>query len=583
MAKWWQERLIYQIYPRSFQDTNGDGIGDIPGILMHLDELKELGVGIIWLSPVYPSPNADNGYDISDYRGIHPEYGTMSDMELLISEAEKRDIKIIMDLVINHTSDEHPWFQQSRDKSSPYRDYYIWRPGKQGNSKRSKEAISSPLGSSSSREVSKYPPNNWTSFFGEDCWEYDEKSGEYYLHLFAKKQPDLNWHNPKVLEEIKSIMRFWLDKGIAGFRCDVINILYKTSLDDGVKRLALTGIEHYLSQEGTHEILRTLRRDVLDHYDCFTVGETVFVTPQSGKELCDEGRRELNMIFSFEHMETDQFYVKWFKRRFHAGRLAEAIARWQGALDWNANYLENHDQPRSVSRFGNDSHYWAESAKLLCILLLTLRGTPFMFQGQEIGMTNFDFTGMDQIQDVESHNIYRLAKKLLIPAGIRWRMIRASSRDNARTPVQWNDSPNAGFTTGVPWLGINRNYTHINMASQMKEPGSIRSFYKSMIALRANSDILKHGSFKPLVIKKQLFIYERELDGQSLLIALNFSGRTRKIPRGLIEDDRNNVGNTSAVVKNDDRIIKSNYHRKVFDGLLQPYEALILKGGPSHD
>lgn len=546
MAKWWQERVVYQIYPRSFQDTNGDGIGDLPGILMHLDDLKDLGVGILWLSPVYPSPNADNGYDISDYRGIHPEYGTMADMELLISEAAKRDIKIIMDLVINHTSDEHPWFQQSRDKNSPYRDYYIWRPGKLGDPGSPKDS-----------------PNNWTSFFGEDCWEYDKKSGEYYLHLFAKKQPDLNWHNPKVLEEIKDIMRFWLDKGIAGFRCDVINILYKTSLDNGIKRLALTGSEHYISQEGTHEILRTLRREVLDHYDCFTVGETVFVTPQTGKKLCDESRRELNMIFSFEHMETDQFYVKWFKRKFQPRRFASAITRWQKALEWNANYLENHDQPRSVSRFGNDNRYWSQSAKLLSTLLLTLRGTPFIYQGQEIGMTNFDFAGMDQIQDVESHNIYRLAKKLRIPAGLRWMMIKATSRDNARTPVQWNDSPNAGFTTGVPWLGINQNYTHINMASQMNDPDSIRSYYKSMITLRASSDILKFGTFKAIVIKKHLFIYERELNGQKLLILLNFSSHPRKAPRG-------------AEPFSSDNIVMSNYNRKDFDGLLQPYEALIL-------
>lgn len=547
MAKWWQDRVVYQIYPRSFQDSNGDGIGDIPGIIMHLDELKDLGIGIIWLSPVYPSPNADNGYDISDYCDIHPEYGTMADMDRLIEEAAKRDIKIIMDLVINHTSDEHPWFQQSRDKNSPYRDYYIWRPSEKGRL-----------------------PNNWTSFFGEDCWEYDEKSGEYYLHLFAKKQPDLNWHNPKVLAEIKNIMRFWLDKGIAGFRCDVINILYKTTLDDGVKKLALTGSEHYLTQEGTHEILRTLRREVLENYDCFTVGETVFVTPDTARELCDESRRELDMVFSFEHMGTDQFLVKWFKRRFHAGRFAAAIAKWQKALSWNANYLENHDQPRSVSRFGDDSRYWAQSAKLLCTLLLTLRGTPFIYQGQEIGMTNFDFTGMNQIQDVESHNIYRLAKRLHFPPGLRWRMIKASSRDNARTPMQWDDSPNAGFTTGKPWLGINRNYIHINMASQLNDPASVRSFFKSMIALRAGSEVLKYGSFEPIVIRKHLFIYKRELNGESLTVLLNFSGSTQKVSLNRNEGSAHDLFSRN--------IILSNCDREAFDGLINPYEALILRG-----
>ena len=365
-------------------------------------------------------------------------------------------------------------------------------------------------------------------------------------------------------------MRFWLDKGIAGFRCDVINILYKTTLDDGVKKLALTGSEHYLTQEGTHEILRTLRREVLENYDCFTVGETVFVTPDTARELCDESRRELDMVFSFEHMETDQFLVKWFKRRFHAGRFAAAIAKWQKALSWNANYLENHDQPRSVSRFGDDSRYWAQSAKLLCTLLLTLRGTPFIYQGQEIGMTNFDFTGMNQIQDVESHNIYRLAKRLHFPPGLRWRMIKASSRDNARTPMQWDDSPNAGFTTGKPWLGINRNYIHINMASQLNDPASVRSFFKSMIALRAGSEVLKYGSFEPIVIRKHLFIYKRELNGESLTVLLNFSGSTQKVSLNRNEGSAHDLFSRN--------IILSNCDREAFDGLINPYEALILRG-----
>jgi len=572
MAKWWQECVVYQIYPRSFQDTNGDGIGDLPGIIEHLDELKDLGVGILWLSPVYPSPNADNGYDISDYHGIHPDFGTMADMDRLIEEAGKRDIKIIMDLVINHTSDEHPWFIKSRDKNSPYRDYYIWRPGKNGKA-----------------------PNNWTSFFGEDCWEYDEASGEYYLHLFAKKQPDLNWCNPKVLEEVKDIMRFWLDRGIAGFRCDVINILYKTSLENGRKRLALTGLEHYLTQEGTHEILRVLRKEVLDRYDCFTVGETVFVTPQTAWELCDASRRELDMLFTFEHMETDQHYVKWFKRKFSAGRFAASISKWQQAIDWNANYLENHDQPRSVSRFGNDGPYWAQSAKLLCMLLLTLRGTPYIYQGQEIGMTNFDFTGMEQIQDVESHNIYRLAKCLHFPEALRWRMIRASSRDNVRTPVQWNSGPNAGFTTGKPWLGVNSNYTRINMESQLDDPGSIRNFYKAMIALRSGSDVLKYGSFVPLVRGSGIFAYRREYREEGLTVLLNFSDKARKVDiPGIAADGQGSLLDTAAGTpdtagenannSNSFRCpVLSNYDRKVsgmdgaaFNGILQPYEAIIL-------
>jgi oligo-1,6-glucosidase len=535
MSEWWRERVVYQIYPRSFQDTNGDGIGDIPGIIQHLDYLKSLGVGIIWLSPVYPSPNADNGYDISDYKDIHPEFGTMADMERLIEEARKRDIRIIMDLVINHTSNEHPWFQKSRDKNSPYRDYYIWRPGKDGK-----------------------PPNNWTGFFAEDAWEYDEKSGEYYLHLFAKKQPDLNWHNPKVMEEVKDIMRFWLDKGVAGFRCDAINLLYKSSLEDGKKRLALTGSEFYVNQEGIHDILRTLRREVLDHYDCFTVGETGMITAEMGFDLCDKSRRELDMLISFEHMDTDHYYVKWFKRKFHAGRFGKAIAKWQKALDWNALYLENHDQPRSVSRFGDDGEYWARSAKMLCVLLLSLRGTPFIYQGEEIGMTNFDFTCMDQIQDVESHNVYNLAKRLHFPAWLRWKMIKATSRDNARTPFQWSAGMNAGFTAGKPWLGINHNYERINMASQADDPNSILNFYRSMITLRNGSDILKHGSFRELEIGKYLFVYRREYEGESLTVALNFSRRPQKAQYG-------------------GEVVLSSYGRAAYDGILQPYEAVILK------
>lgn len=532
--KWWQERVVYQIYPRSFFDCNGDGIGDLRGIITKLDYLQDLGIGILWLSPVYPSPNVDYGYDISDYKAIHPEFGTMEDMERLILEAAKRDIKVIMDLVINHTSDRHPWFQASLDKQSPYRDYYIWRPGK-----------------------GKKPPNNWSGFFGGGTWQRDQKSGEYYLHLFAKNQPDLNYHNPKVLEEVKEIMRFWLDKGIAGFRCDVINILYKSSLEDGKPSLILTGSEHYLSQEGTHRILQTLRKEVLDDYDCFTVGETVFVTPKTALDLVEPARGELDMVFSFEHMETDQYLVKWFKRPFHAGRFGKTLAKWQSALDWNANYFENHDQPRAVSRFGDDGEFWEKSAKLLCVMLLTLRGTPFIYQGQEIGMTNFDFSTMAELQDVESHNIYGLAKRLGFPAKVRWRIIRATSRDNARTPMQWNSKANAGFSTATPWLGVNKNYPGINMEAQLKDANSIRSLYKTMIRLRAKSEVLKAGTFKALTIKRNLIVYERSHEGRSLRILLNFSKRKQRC------DERGGV-------------LLSNYGRRTYDGALKPYEAVIL-------
>jgi len=535
MTNWWQDRVVYQIYPRSFQDTNGDGIGDIPGIISHLIELKELCVGILWLSPVYCSPNDDNGYDISDYRIIQPEFGTMADMDRLISEAGKLDIKVIMDLVINHTSDEHEWFQKSRDPKSPYRNYYIWRPAVDGGT-----------------------PNNWTSFFAEKCWEYDKLSGEYYLHLFSKKQPDLNYHNPAVLNEVENIMRFWLDKGVSGFRCDVINLLYKASLDDGTNKMILTGSEHYISRNGTHEVLRRLRKDVLNRYDCFTVGETVFVTPSMARDLCDRSRGELDMVFSFEHMETDQYIVKWFKRRFRAGRFAKVITKWQDALEWNANYFENHDQPRSVSRFGNDTEYWKESAKMLAVCLLSLRGTPYIFQGQEIGMTNFDFKTMGEIRDIESHNVYRLLRQMHFPKGICWNIIRVSSRDNARTPMQWSNSLNAGFTAGTPWLGINENYRRINVYDQKKDSSSIRNFYIKMIALRAQNDTLKYGIFHAIHTTNRLFAFEREYNSEKLTVLLSFSSKKQKV-----------TGSGSILI--------ASSGRAVYDGILAPYEAIILK------
>ena len=532
--KWWKEGVVYQIYPRSFQDTNGDGIGDLQGIIEHLDDLKELGIGTIWLSPVYKSPNADNGYDISDYRCIHPDYGTMEDMDRLIIEVKKRNIRLIMDLVINHTSDEHPWFQASRDPDSPYRDYYYWREG-----------------------VSGKAPNNWTSFFAEDCWEYDAQSDAYYLHLFAKKQPDLNYHNPKVLEEIKDIMRFWLNKGISGFRCDVINIIYKTSLENGKKKLILTGSEHYISQDGAHVILRSLRRDVLKNFDCFTVGETVFVTPEMGRDLCDDSREELDMIFSFEHMETDQFFVKWFKRKFSPERFMKILSKWQNALDWNANYLENHDQPRSVSRFGNDGKYWVESAKMLATLLLTLRGTPFLYQGQEIGMTNFDFNSMDELRDIESFNVDKMAKGFLLPEKMRFNMMRATSRDNSRTPYQWNRENNAGFSTGIPWINVNKNYFKINFLEQKANSASILSYYKKAIKVRSENDVLIYGTFEVKRTSGSIFIYQRKLSGEKATVILNFGAKTHTV-------------NTTG------KVLLSNYDKEYFNGILMPYEAVVL-------
>ena len=540
MQNWWKDIVIYQIYPRSFNDSNDDGIGDIPGIIEKLGYLKDLGIGAIWLSPVYKSPNEDNGYDISDYTDINPEYGTMYDMDRLISEANRHGIKIIMDLVINHTSIEHEWFEKSRECIAPYKDYYIWRKGK-----------------------GKKPPNNWTGFFGGDCWEYDEKRGEYYLHLFAKGQPDLNYYNPKVLEEVKNIMNFWLKKGVGGFRCDVVNILYKTSLENGMKSIVLTGKEHYVSQEGTHQILKTLRTEVLDNYNCFTVGETVLATQKTGKELCDKNRGELDMIFTFEHMEIDQFFIKWFPKRFRPKKFFKAIIKWQKSLEWSANYLENHDQPRSVSRFGDEEFYHELSAKMLAAMLLTLKGTPFIYQGQEIGMTNFDFTNLNEVKDIETHNIMKLADKLHIPEWYKLKMIKRGCRDNARTPMQWNDGDNAGFSDGIPWLKVNENYKKINAEGQMGKDNSIRNYYKKLINLRSKSNVLKSGVMKPVKMTKKIFVYERIYEDQKWTIALNFTAKEAKMQY---------FGN----------VILSNYENSN-KNKLRAYEAIIIDGRISSD
>ena len=538
--------VVYQIYPRSFQDSDGDGIGDLRGILSRLDHIAELGATVLWLSPVYSSPNDDNGYDISDYRSIHPDFGTMADMEELIFEARRRGIGIVMDLVINHTSDEHAWFLASRDPSSRYRSYYFWREGVRGG-----------------------PPNNWTSFFGGSAWQWDEAGGGYYLHLFSKKQPDLDYHNPEVLREVKDIMMFWLRKGIVGFRCDVINIIWKSSLEDGRLSLILTGSEHYLSQDGAHRILKELRRDVLSGFDCFTVGETVFVTPASAATLCGAEAQELDMVFAFEHMECDQFIVKRFKRRFRTTAFLKVLSKWQKGLDWNALYFENHDQPRSVSRFIHDPELREAGAKALAMLLLSLRGTPFIYQGQEIGMTNFDFSSMEEIRDVESRNIYALLRRIGIPASAAWRMIRRTSRDNARTPMQWTGDAGAGFTTGTPWLGINANHSGINVAAQTGDPDSVLSFYRTMIALRRKHPALVDGAYREVAVRSGLLVFDRV--SSTAADAAGPSGIRVAV----------NLGRRPARYACTSRILLSTTGRGEYDGILKPYEGILFDGcGP---
>lgn len=532
---WWKRKIIYQIYPMSFCDSNGDGIGDLPGIISRLDYLQRLGVGALWLSPVYPSPNKDNGYDISDYCEIHPNYGTLADMDRLIAEAKKRDIRIIMDLVINHTSDRHEWFQKSRRREEPYTDFYIWRKGEKGKK-----------------------PTNWGSFFGEDCWEYDEVRGEYYLHLFAKEQPDLNYHNEKVIAAIEDVMRFWLDRGVAGFRCDVINIIYKEAIKNGRWRPALTGCEYYLSTPGCHRVLHRLNRDVLSRYDAFTVGETVFVTPKMADDLVNPQREELCTVFSFEHMETDCFKIKWFLRKFKPDRFFACLTKWQNAMPWNTVYFENHDQPRSVSRYGNDAEYHDQSAKALATLLLTLRGTPFLYEGEEIGMTNFDFPDMEKVRDVESINIWNMGKRLHLPYGLRWRMIKTKSRDNARTPMQWDDSINGGFSAGTPWLSVNGNYPRINVKRQEDDPGSVLSYYRQLIAFRNGSRVLQEGDFTELYRQNGVYAYRRACDGEALTIVISLAEGERKNPAS-------------------GEVVCSNYGRETAPARLAPYEALVLR------
>lgn len=507
-ANYRKDTIVYQIYPRSFMDSNGDGVGDLPGIISRLDYIASLGVNTLWLSPVYLSPNADNGYDIADYRAIQPEFGTMEDFDTLVAEAKARGIGIVMDLVINHTSDEHEWFRRALAGEQKYRDYYIIEKGKNGGL-----------------------PNNWGNFFADCPWtKFGDSEDEYYLHLFAKKQPDLNWRNPDVMAEVKDIMRFWLDKGVVGFRCDVINILFKNTLADGKKQLVLTGQEHFISTDGCHKILAELRRDVLEPYGAWAVGETVFVDVAKAKDLCDESRGELDMVFSFEHMECDQVAVKWFKTRLKPKKLMHCLTRWQTGLNWNTCYFENHDQPRFISRFSDSQNYRRECSKMVAGLLMTLRGTPFVYEGQEIGMTNGDFRSMDEIQDVESHTVLAMARRMKIPAPLRWKMIRRTTRDNARTPMQWDATPYAGFTTVKPWLKVNANHAEVNVARDSADPNGVFRFWQQMITLRKTHPALLEGDFTPICETDSVYVFQRSSREGKLLSICNMTGKPVKLP-----------------------------------------------------
>ncbi len=507
--EFWKEAVVYQIYPRSFMDSDGDGVGDLRGIILKLDYLKELGVDVIWLSPVYKSPNDDNGYDISDYEDIMDEFGTMSDWEELLEGLHERGIKLMMDLVVNHTSDEHPWFIESKNNpDGEYGDYYVWRDA-------------APDGGL---------PNNWESFFSGPVWEYSEERGQYYLHLFSKKQPDLNWENEKVRQAVYKMMKFWLDKGVDGFRMDVINLISKVEglPSNGTAPIA-DGSMYYVDGPRIHEFLQEMNAEVLSKYDIITVGEMPGVTVEEAKKYTAEERKELQMIFQFEHMRLDGGPGgKWDIVPWKLPQLKAVMHKWQIGLaekGWNSLYLNNHDQPRMVSRFGNDGEYRVQSAKLLGTLLHTLKGTPYVYQGEELGMTNVKFPMIDEYKDIESLNMYneRVTHGGADP-GTVMAAIQTRGRDNARTPVQWDDSDHAGFTTGTPWIGVNANYKKINAKQQLGDSESVFHYYKRLIALRKEHLILTYGDYELLLPDHEtIYAYTRALDDETWLIVLNFS------------------------------------------------------------
>lgn len=515
--KWWKESVVYQIYPRSFMDSNGDGIGDLQGIVSKLDYLKELGIGIIWLSPVYASPNDDNGYDISDYQAIMDEFGTMEDWEELLQEAHRRGIRLVMDLVVNHTSDEHAWFVEARSsRDNPKRDYYIWRPGREDGE--------------GGEGRDRREPNNWVSFFGGSAWKLDEQTDEYYLHLFSQKQPDLNWENEKLRREIYDMMTWWLDKGIDGFRMDVINLISKdTSYPDAAAESAdryQWGGQYFMNGPRIHEFLQEMNREVLAKYDVMTVGEMPGATVEEAVKYTSPERGELNMVFQFEHMELDSGVNKWDVKPWTLADLKAVFNKWQTGLQgkgWNSLYLNNHDQPRMVSRFGDDGKYRAESAKMLATFLHMQQGTPFIYQGEEIGMTNVRFPSIQDYRDIEILNMYRGKMEQGADEREVMEAIYAKGRDNARTPFQWNDAPHGGFTTGTPWLAVNPNYKTIHASKEQSDPNSIYHYYRQLIRLRQEHDIIVYGDFRMLLPEHdEIVAYTRKLGGQTLLVILNF-------------------------------------------------------------
>lgn len=533
MTQWWQRAVIYQVYPQSFQDSNGDGIGDLKGLIQRLDYLQKLGIDAIWLSPVYRSPGQDNGYDISDYQAINPQFGTMADLEALIRQAKARDIRIIMDLVVNHTSDEHRWFKVSRQsRANPYRDYYIWRDG----------------------SATGGPPNAMKSTFSGSAWRRDEATGQYYLHLFGDKQPDLNWANPQVRQAIYKMMNFWISKGIGGFRMDVIDLIGKEP-DRGIRE----------NGPKLHPYLQEMNRATFGDTDLLTVGETWGATPSIAQQYADPKRHELSMVFQFEMMQLDQQNDdKWALRPLDPAALKQVLIKWQTAFDytkgWNSLFWNNHDLPRIVSRWGNDQRYRVKSAKMFAILLHLLRGTPYVYQGEEIGMTNAPVASIVDVQDIESANMYREQMALGQSEKTVLTAINAKGRDNARTPMQWRDAPNAGFTTNQPWLRVNPNYHTINVAAALDDPDSIFYTYQQLIRLRHENDVIVNGRFEAIQnLAPAVMAYYRVLGDTRWLVVVNLSEKRQPL------DLNDQLEKT--IVTNDAPL------QSLTDQTLQPYQA----------
>ncbi|GGC99233.1 alpha-glucosidase [Thalassobacillus devorans] len=550
--KWWKEAVAYQVYPRSFMDSNGDGIGDIQGVISKLDYLKNFGIDVIWICPIYSSPNDDNGYDISDYKGIMEEFGTMADFDQLLKEVHKRGMRLIMDLVINHTSDEHPWFIESRSsKDNPYRDYYIWHPGKDGKE-----------------------PNNWESIFGGSAWEFDSKTKEYYMHVFSRKQPDLNWENPEVRENLYEMVNWWLDRGIDGFRIDAISHIKKIpgfpDLPNPENKKYVPSFEGHMNREGIQVFLEELKEKTFDNYDIMTVGEANGVKVEQAEEWVGEENGKFNMIFQFEHLDL---WGKSTDGELDIHALKETLTKWQKGLEasgWNALFLENHDQPRSVSTWGNDKEFLDKSAKCLATMYFLMQGTPFIYQGQEIGMTNTKFESIEDYNDVAIKNMYYNELEEGKSHKDIMEVIWKNGRDNSRTPMQWNDTKNAGFTTGTPWLKLNPNYTEINVQKGIDDPNSIYHYYKQLIELRKGSDVLIYGSYD-LVLEghDSIYAYTRTLEDEVILVVTNLFGEDAdfELPAN-IQDEEAELLLSNYEIDSEESIISATF---------KPYEARVYK------